>query len=92
MTFTLNVAEPTFSLVSLAVHVTPVVPTGKRLPEDGTHTTDRSPSTRSKADVVNATMAPFGSSVSTLRSAGTVTTGGVVSRILTSKSLSSCSA
>ena len=91
MTLTSNVAEPTFSRVSLAVHVTLVVPTGKRLPEGGMHTTGRSPSTRSYADEVNTTIAPSGSSVSTSMLAGTVTTGGVVSRILTSKSRSSCS-
>jgi hypothetical protein len=92
MTVTLNVPEPTLSCVSLAVHVTPVVPTGKRLPEGGMHATGRSPSTRSSADAANVTTAPAGSSVSTLKSAGIVMTGGVVSRILTSKSRASCSA
>ena len=86
MTLTLNVAEPTFSRVSLAVHVTLVVPTGKRLPEGGMHTTGRSPSTRSFADEVNTTTAPSGSSVSTSMLLGP-STGGVVSRILTSKCL-----
>jgi hypothetical protein len=78
--------------VSLAVHVTVVVPTGKTLPDAGAQTTGRSPSTRSKADAVNVTTAPPGSSVSTAISAGTVTTGGVVSRMVTAKSRVSCSA
>lgn len=92
MTVTSNAAEPSFARVSVAVHVTCVVPTGKRLPEGGLQTTGRSPSTTSYADAVKVTTAPFASMVSTLMSGGTVTTGGVVSRILTSKSRSSCSA
>jgi hypothetical protein len=91
VTVTVNVAVPSFSRVSVAVHVTVVVPTGNTLPDGGVHVTGTTPSTMSNAVATKGTTAPPGFSVSTAMLAGTVTIGGVVSRIVTRKSRVSCS-
>jgi hypothetical protein len=78
-TVTLKLALPVFPCESVAVQVTFVVPTGKVLPEDGLQLTGSGPSALSVALAENVTVVPPGDSVSTEKSLGTDTTGGVVS-------------
>jgi hypothetical protein len=82
-TVTLKLALPVLPWESVAVHVTFVVPIGKVLPEDGLQLTGSGPSTLSFALAENVTAVPPVDSLSTEKSAGTLTTGGVVSSMLT---------
>ena len=70
---------PVLSAVSVAVQVTVVAPTGKVLPEAGAQIGVRAPSTLSTAVTVKGTTAPLGPVAGAVMSAGTVTTGAVVS-------------
>ena len=89
VTATSNPAVRTLSRVSVDVQLTCRVPIENFVPEAGTQLTGRLPSTRSVALTVKLTTAPDGSFVCTLMSPGTVITGGVVSRMVMSKSCSS---
>jgi hypothetical protein len=75
----LNDAEPVFPALSVAEQVTLVDPIAKVLPEAGLQLGVIAPSTASDAETVNVTIAPLGSVSLTVISAGTVTTGGVLS-------------
>src|SRR5205807_3712064 len=77
-TVTSKSALPVFPCESVAVQVTFVVPTGNVLPDDGLQLAGSGPSTLSFALAENVTVLPPLDSVSTEKSAGTVTTGGVV--------------
>ena len=65
--------------VSVAEHVTSVVPNVKVEPEAGVHVGVMSPSTLSKAVDTNITTSPTGLVASIIISAGTVITGASVS-------------
>jgi len=65
------------------VQVTSVVPTGKRVPEAGSHLTGTLPSTRSLALAAKETTAPSLESATTLIPCGSCSAGGVVSRTST---------
>src|SRR5919199_6669565 len=78
-TVTAKLALPVFPCESVALHVTVVVPTGKLLPEDGLQLGVSAPSTLSFALAEKLTVRPPVDSVSTEKSPGTDTTGGVVS-------------
>ena len=73
------------SLLSVAEQVTVVVPIGKVLPDAGVQTGVIEPSTVSVAVAVNVTTAPAELVASVVISAGTVTTGAVVSTTVTVK-------
>jgi hypothetical protein len=75
----LNNAEPVLPALSVAEHVTLVEPTGNVEPEAGVQVTGTEPSTRSEAEALKVTLAPLGPVALTVMSAGTVTTGGVLS-------------
>src|SRR4051794_267523 len=77
-TTTWNVPEPVFPNASFAVQTTVVEPTGKRSPELWSQFAGTS-APPSDADTENDAVAPEGSGASTVMSAGTVTTGSVVS-------------
>jgi hypothetical protein len=81
---TLKPALPTLPEASLAVQVTAVVPTGNVESDGGVQVTagDAGP-TVSVADAVNVATAPAELVASRVMFAGTVTTGGVVSRTVT---------
>ena len=85
-TETLNVSEPTLPALSVAVQVTRVLPSEKKEPGDGEHDGTIGPSTMSKAEPTekNSCEIPVSVSASTVMSAVAVTTGGVVSVIVTS--------
>src|SRR6185436_10219560 len=83
-TSTTNAAEASLSAASEAVAVTIVRPSPKMLPDAKSTVTGTSPSTRSRADTVNVTIAPAGDVASVRMSSGTLTTGGVVSTTFTS--------
>ncbi len=70
---------------SVALQVTVVTPTPKVLPEAGTQSATRLPSTRSRAEALKVTMAPEGPVAGVVMSPGTVTTGSVVSTTRTWK-------
>jgi hypothetical protein len=82
-TVTVNKAEPALLCVSVAVHVTVVVPSGKVEPLDGVQLTGRAPSTLSVADAEYAKTAPADPVASTVTSPGTVSVGGVLSVTVT---------
>src|SRR5919201_330441 len=82
-TVTLKFALPVFPCESVAVQVTFVVPTGNVLPEAGLQFAGSGPSTLSFALAEKVPVFPPVDSVSTEKSPGTVTTGGVVSMIVT---------
>ncbi len=84
-TVTVKVADPVLPAVSVAEQVTVVVPSGKVLPDAGVQTGVIEPSTVSVAVAVNVTTAPAELVASVVISAGTVTTGSVVSRTVTVK-------
>jgi hypothetical protein len=75
----LKEADPVLPDLSVAEHDTTVEPTGNVEPEAGVQVTDTEPSTESSAETVKVTTAPLGPVASTVMSAGTVTTGGVLS-------------
>ena len=82
LTTTSNPAEALLPLLSVALHVTCVVPTEKRAPELGVQATGVGPSTLSIAEGVGkTTVAPAGSSVScgTSDDGTPLSTGAVVS-------------
>jgi hypothetical protein len=84
VTVTWNDALPVLPCASVAVQVTVVVPSGNVEPDAGVHVGMIGPSTASLADAVNVSAFPPLELVSTM-SAGTVTTGAVVSTTLTWK-------
>lgn len=65
--------------LSVAEQDTLVEPTINVEPEAGVQVTDTEPSTESSAETVNVTTAPLEPVALTVTSAGTVTTGGVLS-------------
>jgi hypothetical protein len=71
--------------VSVARHVTVVVPKVKVAPERGPHTGVSGPSTASLAVTLNVTVAPAPLAASIVRFDGIINTGGVVSSTLTLK-------
>jgi hypothetical protein len=80
---TLKLPIAVFSALSVAAQPTVVVPMGKVLPEAGVQSGSIAPSTKSVADAVYVTTAPEALVASVLMSAGKVSTGGVVSRTVT---------
>ena len=82
-TITWNEADPGLPCESVAVQVTVVLPSGKRLPDTGAQVGVMLPSTRSNAVAVNVAVAPAGPVASLVMSAGTVTTGPLVSTTIT---------
>src|SRR5439155_5785705 len=82
-TVTVKEADPVLLLVSVAVHVTVVGPSGKVAPLAGVQVTGRGPSTTSLADAVKLNAAPVVPVASTIAFAGTVTTGPIVSATVT---------
>lgn len=83
-TVTLNVAVAVFALESVALHVTVVVPIANLDPEAGPQDGERfDPSTTSEADTEKVTTAPDASLARVTMSAGSVSSGAVVSTILT---------
>jgi len=76
---TMNEAEPVLPCASVARHVTIVEPMGNVAPDAGEHDAGSGPSTLSLADAVNVTCAPLPDVASFVTSAGTLTTGDVVS-------------
>jgi hypothetical protein len=78
-TFTMKEAEPVLPALSVAEHVTLVEPNANVEPDEGVQVGVEEPSTRSEAEAENVTTAPLGSVSSTVMSAGTVTTGAVLS-------------
>ena len=79
---TWNDALPVLPCASVAVHVTVVVPIGNVEPETGEHVAVSGPSMLSVADAENVSALPLGLFVVSVMSAGTVTTGRVVSTIV----------
>jgi hypothetical protein len=75
----LNDAEPVLPALSVAEQVTLVEPIGKVEPEAGLQVTCTEPSTMSEAEAEKFTTAPTGPVALTVMSAGTVTTGAVLS-------------
>src|SRR5262249_10417192 len=82
-TVTVKVLLPLFALLSVAGHVTVVVPSGKIDPLAGVHPTATLPSSRSSADAVKMNGAPAAAAASMVALVGTATTGAVVSRTVT---------
>src|SRR2546422_6447655 len=82
-TITLKEALAEFPCESVAEQATVVVPSVNVDPDAGLHDARTDPSTRSEAEAENVTLAPPGPVASTVRSEGTLRTGGVVSRIVT---------
>src|SRR5262245_43790383 len=81
---TVNVPVPVFPCASVAEHVSVVEPTGNLPPElSGVHVAVSGPSMLSVAVTVNVSTLPVGSAVVSVMSAGTVTTGLVVSWTVT---------
>ena len=80
VTVTLKLPVARLPCVSVAEQLTMVVPTANVLPDAGEQRTFTLPSTRSAADVVKSTIAPDGPVASRVIAAGSVNTGGVVSR------------
>src|SRR3989441_1370080 len=82
-TVTWNEALAEFPCESVAEQTIVVRPSANVDPDAGLHDTNTDPSTRSEAEAENVTTAPPGPVASTVRSAGAVRTGGVVSRTVT---------
>jgi hypothetical protein len=86
VTVTLKELLPVLPCESVAVQVTPVVPSGKVLPEAGEQLASNVPSTASLAEAENATPdAPPALVANALIVPGTLTVGAVVSSTVTSK-------
>jgi hypothetical protein len=83
VTVTVKLLVPTFAWLSIAVHVTVVVPNGKADPLVGVQLAATTPSKVSTANTVYVNAAPDGPVASTLALAGTVITGAVVSATVT---------
>jgi hypothetical protein len=79
VTVTFSVAVPRLPCVSVAEHVTVVVPIGNVLPDAGLQETGRSPSALSVANVLNSTTAPFSELAAAVTSPEVVMTGGAMS-------------
>jgi hypothetical protein len=80
LTITVKVPVPTFPMLSVAVTVTVLVPTGKVLPLAGEYVSVGVPPRLSVALApLNVTLAALADAASTVTVPGTVTTGGVVS-------------
>src|SRR6266850_5684233 len=84
-TVTVKVLLAMFACVSVAVHVTVVVPSAKIDPLAGVQPAATAPSRMSAAVATNVSGAPAALSASIVAFAGTVTTGAVVSRTVTVK-------
>src|SRR6266581_2498220 len=84
-TVTSKLLVPVLPWVSVALQLTVVVPIGNREPESGAQLVVTSPSTRSAALAAKVAAAPSTAVASAVRSAGTVTSGGVVSCTSTEK-------
>src|SRR5207245_1440374 len=84
-TVRLNEPDPRLPWASLDEQCTAVVPSGKVLPDAGSHETTVAPSTRSFALARKLTLAPVGPVASRESAAGRFSVGGVVSRTMTSK-------
>jgi hypothetical protein len=84
-TRTLKLPLALFEWESVAVHVTDVVPNGKRVPEGFVQVAAMLPSTRSLAPTVKVTVAPAAEVASLAKVPGTVSTGAVVSCTVTVK-------
>jgi hypothetical protein len=82
-TVTVNDAAPLLPVVSVAVQVTVVGPSGNVDPLAGVQLTATLPFTRSFAVAVKVKLAPVAPVASTVAFAGTVTTGPVVSATVT---------
>jgi hypothetical protein len=78
-TFTLKEAEPVLPALSVTEQVTLVEPKANVEPDEGVQVAVKEPSTASDAEAVNVTTAPSFEAASTVMSAGTVTTGAVLS-------------
>ena len=85
LTVMVKEAEPTLPAASVAVHVTVVVPNEKVEPEPGEQIAGSEPLAMSVADAEKVATAPLGPVASFVIEAGTVKTGGVVSRTVTVK-------
>jgi hypothetical protein len=85
VTVTVKEAAPLLPVVSVAVQVTVVGPSGKVDPLAGVQVTARGPSTASLADAVKLKLAPVALVASSVALAGTVTTGPIVSVTVTVK-------
>jgi hypothetical protein len=75
VTVTVNVFVPVLPRLSVALHVTVVVPIANVDPEAGVHVTAIAPSSGSVAEAANVTCAPPGIVAATAMFAGTVTVG-----------------
>src|SRR5690606_13041683 len=82
-TVTSNESSARFPRLSIAEHVTGVVPSGKTSPDWREQFTATSPSTRSNAEASNTTTAPAGPVASAVMSSGTTSTGAPVSAMVT---------
>jgi hypothetical protein len=78
-TATLNEAEPVLPALSVTEQVTVVVSNANAEPDAGEQFGASGPSTLSTAEAVKLAIAPAGPAASRVISAGTVTTGGVLS-------------
>jgi hypothetical protein len=78
-TVTLKEAEPTLPALSVTEHVTMAEPNMNVEPDEGVQVGVKEPSTISNAEAVNVAAAPAGPVALTVMSAGTVTTGAVLS-------------
>jgi hypothetical protein len=85
LTVTANASLVLFPAASVAAHFTPVVPSGNVVPDWRPHPTRSVPSTMSVAETWKLTVAPDGPVASTVKFAGTVRVGGVVSDTVTLK-------
>src|ERR1022692_306967 len=83
VTVTLKDLEPVLPCASVALQVTVVVPSVKLAPEAGVQLGGMGPSMLSLADAVKVTVFPEATVVVVVMSAGTVTTGAVVSTSVT---------
>lgn len=83
-TVTVKLPEATFPAASAAEQLTTVTPSGKTLPDVRVHVGVTAPPTMSRAVAVKVTALPCGPVASTVMLAGTVTTGGLLSRTVTS--------
>src|SRR5260221_3582818 len=84
LTVTVTLAEPIFPLPSLALQFTNITPSGKVLQGDGMQVAAKLPAQRSLAVAEKETTAPALLVAVTVRFAGTLRTGGVVSTTVSS--------
>ena len=87
VTVTVNVAEPTFPALSVALHVMVVVPTAKLVPDAMSHVGPLATLTLSVAVTSEyVTVVPEGVDAAIIMSEGTVTVGGYIGAIVPHKS------